>query len=88
MKQVPPVVVGGDAVRLEMPDGKLTPGIAPAARQEGRHVAGAIMLCLRGKTAFPLFCHKDAGTLATPGKRVAVVDFGWIMLTVRLAWWL
>lgn len=78
----------GDTVHLEMPNGKLTPGIAPAAKQEGRYVAEAIMRRLRGQAALPPFRYRDAGTLATIGKRAAVVDFGWIILTGRLAWWL
>lgn len=84
----PNIFAIGDTVHLEMPNGKLTPGIAPAAKQEGRYVAEAIMRRLRGQTVLPPFRYRDAGTLATIGKRAAVVDFGWITLTGRLAWWL
>jgi NADH dehydrogenase len=84
----PDIFAIGDTVHLEMPNGKLTPGIAPAAKQEGRYVAEAIMRRLRGQTVLPPFRYRDAGTLATIGKRAAVVDFGWITLTGRLAWWL
>lgn len=78
----------GDTAHVEMPDGKLVPGIAPAAKQEGYYVAETIMARLRGENSRPPFRYKDAGSLATIGKRAAVVDFGWIKLTGRLAWWL
>lgn len=78
----------GDTAHVEMADGKLVPGIAPAAKQEGRYVAETIKARLRGKNSRPPFSYKDAGRLATIGKRAAVVDFGWVKLTGRLAWWL
>ena len=43
---------------------------------------------LRGERSRRPFRYKDAGSLATIGKRAAVVDFGWVKLTGRLAWWL
>lgn len=78
----------GDTAHVEMPDGKLVPGIAPAAKQEGRYVAETIKARLRGENSRTPFSYKDTGSLATIGKRAAVVDFGWIRLTGRLAWWL
>ncbi len=84
----PDIFAIGDTAHVEMPDGKLVPGIAPAAKQEGRYVAETIKARLRGEKALPPFRYEDAGSLATIGKRAAVVDFGWIRLTGRLAWWL
>src|SRR5690606_22745047 len=78
----------GDTAHTVMPDGKPGPGIAPAAKQEGRYVADTIKARLRGQAPLPPFRYKDAGSLATIGKRAAVVDFGWFRLTGRLAWWL
>jgi NADH dehydrogenase len=78
----------GDTAHVEMPDGKLVPGIAPAAKQEGRYVGETILARLAGQNSRPPFRYKDAGSLATIGKRAAVVDFGWINLKGRLAWWL
>ncbi len=78
----------GDTAHVEMPDGKTVPGIAPAAKQEGRYVAETIVARLHGKPPRPPFVYKDAGSLATIGKRAAVVDFGRIRFTGRLAWWL
>jgi NADH dehydrogenase len=54
------------------------PGIAPAAKQEGRFVAAAIKARLRGDATAPAFRYRHEGSLAQIGKRRAVADFGWI----------
>jgi NADH dehydrogenase len=64
------------------------PGVAPAAKQQGKHVAGIIRARLAGRPEPGPFGYKSAGDLATIGKRAAVVDFGWIRLTGWPAWWL
>ncbi len=84
----PEIFAIGDTACVKMEDGGLVPGIAPAAKQEGRYVADTIKARLGGKGALPPFRYKNAGSLATIGKRAAVVDFGWIRLKGRLAWWL
>jgi NADH dehydrogenase len=84
----PDIFAIGDTASIAMPDGKPVPGIAPAAKQEGHYVADAIRARLDGKPRPPPFRYRDAGSLATIGKRAAVVDFGWLRLTGRLAWWL
>ncbi|MER2535971.1 MAG: NAD(P)/FAD-dependent oxidoreductase [Rhizobiaceae bacterium] len=84
----PDIFAIGDTASIAMPDGKPVPGIAPAAKQEGHYVADAIRARLDGKPPPPPFRYRDAGSLATIGKRAAVVDFGWLRLTGRLAWWL
>jgi NADH dehydrogenase len=43
---------------------------------------------LRGRNPGERFAYKNAGNLATIGKRAAIVDFGWIKLKGRLAWWM
>ncbi|MVT64874.1 NAD(P)/FAD-dependent oxidoreductase [Bradyrhizobium pachyrhizi] len=82
------IFVIGDTAHVEMPDRKLVPGIAPAAKQEGRYVAEMIKARLRGDKVSRPFTYKNVGSLATIGKRAAVVDLGWIKLTGRLAWWI
>jgi NADH dehydrogenase len=82
------IFVIGDTAHVEMTNGKLVPGIAPAAKQEGRYVAETIKARLQGKKLPPPFNYKNAGSLATIGKRAAVIDFGWAKLKGRLAWWL
>lgn len=84
----PNVFAIGDTAHVDMPDGRMVPGIAPAAKQEGRYVAEVIEARLRGGAAPGPFRYRDAGSLATIGKRAAVVDFGWATFTGRIAWWL
>lgn len=84
----PNIFVIGDTAHVAGPGGKMVPGIAPAAKQEGRYVAEMIKARLRGEKVSQPFRYKNAGSLATIGKRAAVVDFGKIKLTGRLAWWL
>jgi NADH dehydrogenase len=83
----PDIFAVGDTVVIEGPDGKPVPGIAPAAKQEGQHVADTIKARLRGETAGP-FRYKHAGSLAQIGKRKAVIDFGRIKLRGTIAWWI
>lgn len=84
----PDIFVIGDTAFVAGADGKPVPGIAPAAKQQGRYVAGLIKARLRGKPAPAPFGYRNAGNLATIGKRAAIVDFGWIKLRGRLAWWI
>lgn len=51
----------GDTIHLEMAKGQLTPGIAPAAKQEGRYVADAIKSRLRGEAAQAPFHYGQEG---------------------------
>jgi NADH dehydrogenase len=84
----PDIFVIGDAAQVAWKEGRQVPGVAPAAKQQGRHVAETIRARLRGDTAAKPFRYRHDGDLATIGKRAAVVDFGWIRLTGRPAWWL
>ena len=77
----------GDTVTINGPDGKPIPGIAPAAKQQGRYVAETIKARLRGETLGP-FRYKHAGSLAQIGKRKAVIDFGRFKLRGAIAWWI
>jgi NADH dehydrogenase len=84
----PDIFVIGDTAHVLRPDGKPVPGVAPSAKQEGKHVAATIRARLAGDTATRPFRYRHAGDLATIGKRAAAIDFGWIKLTGWLAWWL
>lgn len=81
------IFVIGDTAAVTDPEGKPVPGIAPAAKQQGRYVADKIRARLRGEQAAP-FRYKHDGSLATIGKRLAVIDFGWIRLRGSIAWWI
>jgi NADH dehydrogenase len=83
----PDIFAVGDTVTIAGPDGTPVPGIAPAAKQQGRYVAALIKARLSGST-LPPFRYKHAGNLAQIGKRKAVIDFGWIKLRGNLAWWI
>ena len=83
----PDIFAVGDTVVINGPDGKPVPGIAPAAKQQGRHVAETIKARLHGGTTSP-FRYQHAGSLAQIGKRKAVIDFGRIKLRGTLAWWI
>jgi NADH:ubiquinone reductase (H+-translocating) len=83
----PDIFAIGDTVVIAGPDGKPVPGIAPAAKQQGRYVAEAIKARLRGAKLAP-FRYQHAGSLAQIGKRKAVIDFGRFKLRGALAWWI
>jgi NADH dehydrogenase len=83
----PDIFAVGDTVVCADAEGKPVPGIAPAAKQQGRYVAATIKARLRGATMGP-FRYKHAGSLAQIGKRLAVVDFGRIKLRGAVAWWI
>jgi len=79
------IFVAGDLATITQ-DGKLVPGIAPAAKQMGRHVAQTIRARLAGKNSAP-FRYRDYGNLATIGRMAAVVDLHGLRLSGLLAWW-
>lgn len=81
----PEIFVAGDLSALEQ-DGRPVPGVAPAAKQMGRHVAQAIRARLQGRAAAP-FRYRDFGNLATIGRQAAVVDFGRLRFSGVIAWW-
>jgi NADH:ubiquinone reductase (H+-translocating) len=74
------VVVIGDLAAFEQ-DGKLVPGVSPAAMQEGEHAARNIERALRGEPRLP-FRYWDKGSFATIGRGAAV---GEILQKVRLS---
>jgi NADH:ubiquinone reductase (H+-translocating) len=84
----PEIFVIGDTATISAWHGKPVPGIAPAAKQQGGHVARSIRARLSGDTRSRPFRYQHSGNLATIGKRAAVIDFGWIKLRGRLAWWI
>ena len=84
----PDIFAIGDTVTITGPDGKPVPGIAPAAKQEGRYVARAIKARLARLQRPAPFRYQHAGNLAQIGKREAVIDFGWIKLSGSIAWWI
>ena len=82
------VFVIGDAARIVDAGGQAVPGIAPAAKQQGRYVAGVIAARIANRPVSGPFRYRHAGNLATIGRRSAVVEIGRFRLRGRLAWWL
>jgi len=80
------VFVIGDTARAMDADGKPVPGIAPAAKQQGRHAARVIISQMFGKAAPGPFRYRSTGNLATIGRKCAVVDFGGLRLDGFIAW--
>ncbi len=80
----PEVLVVGDLASVTC-DGRAVPGIAPAAKQMGAHAAKCIAASLGGRSR-PAFRYRDYGTLATIGRRAAVVDIHGHQLSGTLAW--
>lgn len=61
------------------------PGVAPAAKQMGRHAARNLLAELAGRKPTP-FRYRDYGQLATIGRSKAVAMFGRLHLSGWLAW--
>jgi NADH:ubiquinone reductase (H+-translocating) len=82
----PEIFVAGDLAQIEQPDGTPVPAVAPAANQQGTHVARNILRDLRKTDRLP-FRYRDRGSLATIGRHRAVAEFGRFRLTGWIAWW-
>ena len=82
------IFVIGDTAMVEDRDGNPLPGIAPVAKQQGAYVARVIRARIAGRRDPPPFRYRDRGKLATIGRRAAIIEFGPLRLSGRLAWWL
>lgn len=82
----PDIFVAGDLAAVTS-DGRPVPGVAPAAKQMGRHVAQVLRARLDGRALPGDFRYQDYGNLATIGRMAAVVDFGRLKFSGLLAWW-
>jgi len=80
------VFVIGDTAAFADESGKMLPGVAPAAKQAGYHVARVIASRVTGALAPKPFRYADYGNLATIGHSKAVADFGWMQLSGLAAW--
>ncbi|HVR81977.1 MAG TPA: NAD(P)/FAD-dependent oxidoreductase [Luteimonas sp.] len=81
----PDIFVAGDLACVDC-NGRPVPGVAPAAKQMGAHVAQVIAVRLAGRNG-AAFRYRDWGNLATIGRRAGVVDLGRLQLSGALAWW-
>jgi NADH dehydrogenase len=81
----PNIFVIGDTAAVRDENGRSVPGVAPAAKQMGRHVARTIRAQLAGKSP-PDFRYQNYGNLATLGRKSAVAEFGRVGLSGLSAW--
>lgn len=82
----PDIFVIGDTSSVEGADGRPVPGVAPAAKQQGLHVARIITATIKKRRPPGKFVYKNYGNLATIGRKRAVADFGWTKLHGLPAW--
>jgi NADH dehydrogenase FAD-containing subunit len=64
------------------------PGLAPAAKQQGRYAAIMIRAAIKGHPAPGAFRYRHYGNLATIGRLAAVVELRRFRLWGAPAWWL
>jgi NADH:quinone reductase (non-electrogenic) len=95
----PEVFVIGDLASAKDAHGKMLPGVAPVAIQQGRFVAKVIRREIESRTSGakvfpsggqvvprPPFHYWDKGSLATIGRAAAVADFGRMHISGFIAW--
>jgi NADH dehydrogenase len=85
------VFVIGDLASVKDKNGKMLPGVAPVAIQQGRFVAQLIRSELASRSNTPpaaraAFHYWDKGSLATIGRAAAVAEFGKIHISGFIAW--
>ncbi len=80
----PGIFVAGDICAF-MQDGRMLPGVAQVAKQEGTHAARNVLHAIRGEPLQP-FRYVDFGNVATIGRGAAVVDIGPVRASGWLAW--
>ncbi len=90
VQQYPNVFVVGDTAQMES-DGKPVPGLAQAAVQSGRYAGQLIDARVCGKPAPAPFRYVDLGSMATIGRKFAVMQVGnihiqWSGFPAKLAW--
>ena len=83
--QHPEIFVIGDTSSVRQ-DGRLLPGVAPVAKQEGHYVARVIAARASGSRLPAAFRYHDRGSLATIGRTYAVGTLGGLELSGKSAW--
>jgi NADH:ubiquinone reductase (H+-translocating) len=71
----PEIFVIGDTALVQDAAGRPVPGLAPAAKGQGRYVAHTIRAGLKGRQALP-FRYRHFGNLATIGRRSGLAAVG------------
>jgi NADH:quinone reductase (non-electrogenic) len=79
------IFVIGDTAFVKDASGRPVPGLASAAKQMGKYVGKLIAARVAGQSVAP-FRYRDEGSLATIGRRAAVVELGPIQLKGFIGW--
>lgn len=86
------IFIIGDAARVKWKADKFVPGIAPAAKQQGKYAGKYLRYLLKYKDVRKVekymrhFKYSHAGNLATIGRHKAVVDMGFMKFKGWVAW--
>ena len=79
------IFVIGDTASVKDASGRPVPGLASAAKQMGKYV-GKFIAARVGGQSLPPFRYRHEGSLATIGRRAAVVELGPIQLKGFIGW--
>jgi NADH dehydrogenase len=79
------IFVIGDTASVKDASGRSVPGLASAAKQMGKYVGKLIAARVAGQS-LPPFRYRHEGSLATIGRRAAVVELGPIQLEGFIGW--
>lgn len=82
------IFIIGDAAAVQDAAGRLVPGVAPAAKQQGRYVARSLQSAVEGRRAPAPFRYRDLGNFATIGRKSAVIETPVLRLRGFIAWWI
>lgn len=85
LPQYPNIFVIGDLAHAEQADGRVLPGLAPVAIQEGRYVAKLLARRAKGKPTKP-FRYFDKGSMAIIGRYKVVGQIFGMRVKGLLAW--
>jgi len=81
----PDIFVIGDTAAIDDANGNPLPGVAPVAKQQGNYVAALLIARQKGKTVAP-FRYRDLGSLATIGRKRAIIQMGRLKMKGFFAW--
>lgn len=82
----PEIFAIGDVSSFKTADGKILPGLAPVAKQQGAYVAKVIASRIGTRKHPGPFKYTNLGTMAVIGRSHAIAVMGGVKLTGRLAW--
>lgn len=79
------IFVIGDMAHCKDAEGKLLPGVAPVAIQQGDYVANRVKSLLSGSSV-PPFEYRNLGNMATVGRAAAIAEIGRFHFAGFVAW--